>query len=1045
MQSWDHFPAAGQPAPQPVIPRQAPPQTATQQAIDEQHLADMRRNAAREEGAPVPGDNNLTGDDYLRSLNDAALARQARALAEGRIPWPSGRAATDAHWQRIIAAAGQYDPTLDAATSRARQAAIQQFTGNGRAAQMIGSINRVANHLHDLYQASERLSGPELHFGPLNTAAAAIGQSFDPADLRTYNTALPLVADELEKIARNGTGSVEGIRHTIDNLSPRQSLETRRAAIREVVSLIHGAVEPLQAQYDSAFQDGTSRPPIPWVSPRALRTYAQIGGEDFSLSGAPPPTVGPATTLTVGGPSGGGSPPAGGGPIVPGVTPHAGSGTVSASSDTPPTQEVTAGDAGWTQEAQRMFDGGAMREQMDAFAARHGRQPYGPVLDRAIHLRDTNPNARIRILPPETTTAAGTRAQELEFAEGAPGFGQRARAGLLQGTNDEISGVASSLGNVLASPFTGDFDPIGQYQVGRDAERIRNSDAADRTGALGTALEFGSSVVGAAPLFAASAPAELGLGGRMWASGRTGAGAGAASGWTHGEGLGGSTVGAVEGAAGGLALGTAAPLVTSAVRGTGRLARGAYRLARGENPDLAPRTVAQAIADDANTPAGVGTQMQEAHANDVPYMLADTGDNARGMLAATARAPGAARTLTRDALRQRQEGLPERVTAAIERDLGPASNPHEIAAQLSAQARATAAPLYDAAYARPGAGTFAERMGNMLRRPSMQGALQRAQRIAAEEGRDPNTMGFDVNSSGEVTIGATPSWQTLDYVKRGMDDVIEQSRDSTTGKLNLNTEGHAINDTQRAFLQQFDAANSDYAAARAAYAGPTRANAAMQRGLGGRNGTGPGAMNMTADDISATINRMTPLEQEMFRLGHRRAMVEHVAAGGDHADMVGRLIGTGKRRAAIQRLYGDNENFPRFVSTLQAEQAGHQTYRQAMLGSQTAPNIQDDAALPGAATAALTDLVTTGGLPVATGIRQAAKLGVSRVSRNAQQQISTLLSENDPARISEFARVLQEHAAKVSAARIAAARRSPIYGYGAGSAVGSSIQDAYGQ
>jgi hypothetical protein len=53
-----------------------------------------------------------------------------------------------------------------------------------------------------------------------------------------------------------------------------------------------------------------------------------------------------------------------------------------------------------------------------------------------------------------------------------------------------------------------------------------------------------------------------------------------------------------------------------------------------------------------------------------------------------------------------------------------------------------------------------------------------------------------------------------DYVKRGMDDVIEGYRDAVTGKLNLDTEGRAINNTLRSFHQAFDAANPDYAAAR---------------------------------------------------------------------------------------------------------------------------------------------------------------------------------------------------------------------------------------
>jgi hypothetical protein len=176
------------------------------------------------------GDSNRTGAEYLATIPDAARRAQAQALAEGRIPWPSGRASTDAHWQQIIADAIQYDPSLDAATSASRRAAITQFTGNGSAAQRIGSANRLANHLRDLYDASERLVGPELGQSTINSLAATVGQTFEPADATRYDTAAGAVANELERYFRGSGGSEADIARTISNLGRHQSLETRRAA-----------------------------------------------------------------------------------------------------------------------------------------------------------------------------------------------------------------------------------------------------------------------------------------------------------------------------------------------------------------------------------------------------------------------------------------------------------------------------------------------------------------------------------------------------------------------------------------------------------------------------------------------------------------------------------------------------------------------------------------------------------------------------------------------------------------------------------------------
>lgn len=420
------------------------------------------------------------------------------------------------------------------------------------------------------------------------------------------------------------------------------------------------------------------------------------------------------------------------------------------------------------------------------------------------------------------------------------------------------------------------------------------------------------------------------------------------------------------------------------------------------SPGLARRIVAKAIAEDANTPESVGADMAAAHANGVPMALADTGENVRGLLAAASRSSGGARTVARDALSERQAELADRVTGAIQRDLGPVANPHEVADTLMTKARDDAAPLYEQAYSLPGADTFGQKAAPLFQRPSMQKALANAYRIAKEEGRDPTALGFDVNSSGEVSLGRVPSWQTLDYVKRGLDDVVESYRDPVTGKLNLDTEGRAINNTRASFLKAFDQANPTYAQARKAWGGPVSGINAMNLGRK--------ALNMTADDLEARMRDMTPFEKNMFALGTRRAMAELVQSKGDTADVVNALVGTGKKRAMLGRLFGDQQTFQRFVDTLGQEREGFRTFKQAMLGSPTAANLQDDSALQTAATAA--DLMLSGGIPVATATRHAIKFLGVKLGKKAQEQIAALLSNTDPTAIRELAAELRAQAEK---------------------------------
>jgi hypothetical protein len=194
------------------------------------------------------------------------------------------------YWQTVMQLVSQYDPTYDASSFPARKAAIQAFTGMGKGAQVVGSVNRVANHLQLLWNENQKLAGPNSGFGPLDTAMATVGQSFERPDAKAYDTAANFVAGELEKIARNSPGSESGVDRVIQNLDRHNSQATRQAAIKAAVDIISGAIDPLKDQYNSAFTNGTSRPNIPWVTPQAQKIFSTIGGTqgspDLSLTGS---------------------------------------------------------------------------------------------------------------------------------------------------------------------------------------------------------------------------------------------------------------------------------------------------------------------------------------------------------------------------------------------------------------------------------------------------------------------------------------------------------------------------------------------------------------------------------------------------------------------------------------------------------------------------------------------------------------------------------------------------------------------------------------
>jgi hypothetical protein len=364
-------------------------------------------------------------------------------------------------------------------------------------------------------------------------------------------------------------------------------------------------------------------------------------------------------------------------------------------------------------------------------------------------------------------------------------------------------------------------------------------------------------------------------------------------------------------------------------------------------------------------------------------------------------------------------GQGDRISSAIARDLGPVSNPHRVSEALVEEARTAAAPLYEAF--RSASGASSVKLDDLSTRPAFREALKKARGIIEEEGGDPSALGFDLDEAGEVVLTRVPSWEALDYVKRGLDDVVYAKRNPLTGAPELTNETRAVNNTRRMLLARMDAVNPVYAEARAAYAGPAAARDALDRGMK--------ALKLGADDISEQTRRMSPFEMEHYRLGIRRAMTELVASKGDAADKISALTGSPKKRLALQRLFGGTENFDRFLATLGDERAAQLTYQRAATGSPTAMNaaadlLTNDAGLAETAVdAALRrsrDTLLGNVVALLQRARQAEQFGAGRAGQEARESIAAALTQTDPV---ELQAVFRE-ASRALARRRATARRS---------------------
>jgi hypothetical protein len=439
-------------------------------------------------------------------------------------------------------------------------------------------------------------------------------------------------------------------------------------------------------------------------------------------------------------------------------------------------------------------------------------------------------------------------------------------------------------------------------------------------------------------------------------------------------------VGAAAGGAAGAVLPTAGALAGRMISPLARAIAPSLAV-----PQQATRVIAGRLGSDVEAGGADVPALQAAVAGipaGKPMGLVDVADpNVQALAGNVARQPGAGRTIALNAFGDRTSEAAGRIIDDINQGITPTTE-FQARNQLLAQRQADAAPAYAKAYAAPALNPDAIEPGgeltNLMQRPSMQSAATRAQGIAQEEGRDPNSLGITADAEGNPTFQEVPSWQTLDYVKRGLDDHLDQWRSPLTGRLQLDENGRAALGTQQAFTSFLDDNNPDYAAARAAWSGPSAALSAMKQGQNFRS--------LAPADLQSTIDGMSPVEQEYFRVGAADTLRNGAAQTGDVRGLIGSNAATNRGASylsdQLKPLFTDDDAFQRFTNRAQSEAQMLQTQARTIGGSPTAARMaEDQPSAPGAVGPLVTGIgglmagePIMGGTQLATGLSRLARL-----------------------------------------------------------------------
>lgn len=379
-------------------------------------------------------------------------------------------------------------------------------------------------------------------------------------------------------------------------------------------------------------------------------------------------------------------------------------------------------------------------------------------------------------------------------------------------------------------------------------------------------------------------------------------------------------------------------------------------------------------------------------------VLADLGPNAQATARATAGQMGRARSIASSFLRGRQRGQTGRLTRELV-DIDPRDFRRGFLKFLTNRQTASA-PVYREAFNQPLEVT--PRLGNLLNRPAMRRAMSRAARLMGDEG------------------GGYGHLRLIDQGKQVLDDDIGQAiRQGRRNEARILTRlKNDILDEIDTQLGGGDPANSVYRQARNIYAGEAQLRDAATMG---RNVMRP-SMDLDAAEIA--LESMSRSEQDAFRAGVVRSVLDTIEKTADTSNTANRLIRSPRVRQAVRLAFPDDDAFERFVSTAEAESVFSQTRNVVEGGSRTAEFMRDIQSIDEGASA-FRSATYAGNDPISAGMNILKTLGFGDASPETLEEMAKLLFSRG-----EGLNVLNREAARVAKPAMTAIERSAATGAG---------------
>ena len=295
------------------------------------------------------------------------------------------------------------------------------------------------------------------------------------------------------------------------------------------------------------------------------------------------------------------------------------------------------------------------------------------------------------------------------------------------------------------------------------------------------------------------------------------------------------------------------------------------------------------------------------------------GENTRRLADLVAQYPGASQA-ARELVETRSAGAPERIITDFREAFRVNADAFDLSEQLIQQRNAASRPLYEQAY-REGGVVSDKRFDSYFKLTPFKDAYKTARELAEFDGVDLPEKIEDLAKLGG------PDLRTLDYIKRGLDDVLYVKKGPTggTGKQILGR----LEEKRREFVNLIDEVGPDsYKAARRAFAGPTEVRNSIDMGKE--------FTKLDPRELKKQFDNLSDAEQEGFKIGVFDAIRTNIDRGADGVDVLRRVWKSTEKQSQVRALLGDDA-FNDLSSRLVREKVIRETDVGMMRGSQTQP------------------------------------------------------------------------------------------------------------